>query len=244
MSTTNNHEPILSFKDVTFAYEPHVPATLKDVSFELPKDSFTVIVGPSGSGKSTILRLVTGLDKAQKGSVQNTARTRMIFQGGALLPWETTLNNVKVGFTGRKMSEAQKTHDAMAALTELGIDTLGDSYPRHLSGGQRQRVGIARALVSSPELLLLDEPFSALDIETSKRLSDEVLRIHSEQHITMLMVSHSVEDAVMLADRILVFKDGHIAEEIPVSLPRPRTITDPEVQAIIKHVQGTIPSSG
>jgi ABC-type nitrate/sulfonate/bicarbonate transport system ATPase subunit len=241
---SNDHEPILSFKDVTFAYEPHLPATLKDVSFELPKNSFTVIVGPSGSGKSTILRLVTGLDKAQKGSVHNDARTRMIFQGGALLPWESALNNTKVGFTGRKMSDAQQTHDAMTALKELGIDTLADSYPRHLSGGQRQRVGIARALVSSPELLLLDEPFSALDIETAKRLSDEVLRIHTEQNITMLMVSHSVEDAVLLADKILVFKDGHIAEEIPVSLPRPRLATDPEVLNIIKHVQSTIPSSG
>jgi ABC-type nitrate/sulfonate/bicarbonate transport system ATPase subunit len=239
-----SNEPILSFKDVNFAYEPHLPAVLRDVSFDLPKGSFTVIVGPSGSGKSTILRLTTGLDKAQKGSVQNAARTRMIFQGGALLPWETTLNNVKVGFTGRKMSDAQQNHDAMAALKELGIDALADSYPRHLSGGQRQRVGIARALVSSPELLLLDEPFSALDIETTKRLSDEVLRIHTEQNITMLMVSHSVEDAVMLADRILVFKDGHIAEEVPVSLPRPRSVTDPEVQAIIKRVQSTIPSSG
>ncbi len=236
--------PVLSFSDVGFSYEPHVPPILKNVSFNLSPGSFTVVVGPSGSGKSTILRLITGLDTAQKGHIQNTARTRMIFQGGALLPWETVLNNVKIGFTGRTLTEAQKDHEARKTLTELGIQSRSDSYPRHLSGGQRQRVGIARALVSAPELLLLDEPFSALDTETTKRLSDEILRIHEEQKITMLMISHNIENAVMLADRILVFSDGCITEDISVSLPRPREITDPEVQSIIKHVQKSIPSDG
>lgn len=240
----NSRNPILSFNDVHFSYEPHGPETIHGVSFELPRNSFTVIVGPSGSGKSTILRLVTGLDVPEKGHIENQARTRMIFQGGALLPWQTVLENVEVGFTGRTISEAQKNHDAMAALKELGIDTLADQFPRHLSGGQRQRVGIARALVSNPELLLLDEPFSALDIETTKRLSDEILRIHSEQSMTMLMVSHSVEDAVLLADTILVFKDGVITEKISVPTARPRRRDDPEVLDLIKKVQSFIPSIG
>ncbi|CAN5745151.1 ABC transporter ATP-binding protein [soil metagenome] len=235
---------MLSFKNVSFSYEPNLPEILHNVSFDLAPGSFTVIVGPSGSGKSTILRLVTGLDKAQQGSVTNTARTRMIFQGGALFPWETVLDNVKVGLTGRTLVPSAQEAEAMAALKELGIEQLRDSYPRHISGGQRQRVGIARALVSAPELLLLDEPFSALDIETSEHLSEEVLRIHDSQNITMLMVSHSIEDAVMLADTILVFRDGIIAETIHVSVPRPRRRDDTHVQEIIKKVQAAIPSNG
>jgi NitT/TauT family transport system ATP-binding protein len=239
-----NNMNILSFKNVSFSYEPNLPEILHDVSFELPIGSFTVIVGPSGSGKSTILRLVTGLDKPVQGSVENTARTRMIFQGGALLPWETVLENVKIGLTGRKLTDAAQEKEALAALKELGIEELKDSYPRHISGGQRQRVGIARALVSAPELLLLDEPFSALDIETSERLSEEVLRIHEAQKITMLMVSHSIEDAVRLADTVFVFRDGSIAETIHIPIPRPRRHDDPQVQEIIKKVQAAIPSNG
>ncbi len=240
----NDSTPILSFKNVSFAYEPHIPLTICDVSFTLERGSFTVIVGPSGSGKSTLLRLATGLDHAQEGAVTNAARTRMIFQGGALLPWETVLENVKAGFTGRVMTDAAQQKEGLAALRELGIEELKDSYPRHISGGQKQRVGIARALVSNPELLLLDEPFSALDVETAGRLATEVLAIHEKQDMTMLMVSHSVEDAVMLADTILVFKDGAITEEIKVPSPRPRKRDDPQIQAIMQKVQAAIPTTG
>ena len=244
----NTQQGTIVFDHVSFAYEPHQADVVRDISLSIPRGSFMVIVGPSGGGKSTLLRLIARLDHPQKGSVTNPLRTRMIFQGGALLPWETVLENVLIGLidapAGQKLSRKQKEERARAALTDLGIEDLVDQYPRHLSGGQRQRVGIARALVSAPELMLLDEPFSALDIETTERLSAEVLRIWQEQHMTMIMVSHSVEDAVMLADRILVFKDNHIGENVTVSVPRPRHHDDPQVAALVKRVQGMIPGSG
>lgn len=236
-------KPLVSFTDVSFSYEPHLPPVFEHTSFTLPEGSFTVMVGPSGCGKSTLLRLCSHLDTPQKGKVENTARTRMIFQSAGLLPWYTARENVEIGLSGMNLSPEVKKRKALEALTELGIEALESSYPRHLSGGQRQRVGIARALVSSPELLLLDEPFSALDIETTRKLSAEVLRIHKEKNMTMLMVSHSIEDAVLLADTILVVADKHIKETISVPLPYPRSVDDKEVQVLIQQVRNTLPST-
>ena len=233
---------LVAFDQVTFAYEQHLPPVFVDVSLMVAPESFTVIVGPSGSGKSTLLRLCSFLDLPQSGHIKNEARTRMIFQGAALLPWYTTLQNVLIGMTGMLLGAPAKERRARTALSELGIDTLADSFPRHLSGGQRQRVGIARALVSEPELLLLDEPFSALDIETTRKLSEEILRIHKEKHMTMIMVSHSIEDAVLLADTILVVAENHVKEKVSVTLPYPRSQDDPKVRAYIEHVRGALPS--
>ncbi len=226
---------------MSFAYEPHLPDVLHDVSFTLPAHSFTAIVGPSGSGKSTVLRLAIGLDTPRAGKVDARARTRMVFQNGALLPWRTAKDNVLIGLTGARHSPAQKEKLARAALTDLGIEDYADQYPRDLSGGQRQRVGIARALVAEPEFLLLDEPFSALDVETTERLSQEILGIFAKGDISMLLVSHSIEDAVLLADRILVCDGGGITHEVPVALPRPRLRTDAAVMKLVEEVKGLIP---
>jgi NitT/TauT family transport system ATP-binding protein len=235
--------PLVTFSKVSFAYEAHLPQVFENVSFSVPTDSFTVLVGPSGCGKSTLLRLASFLDIPQTGVVSNSARTRMVFQGAALLPWYTARENVEIGLTGMNLSSEGKKKKALEALAELGIESLADAYPRHLSGGQRQRVGIARALVSEPEVLLLDEPFSALDIETTRTLSAEVLRIHKDKHMTMIMVSHSIEDAVLLADTILVVSDKHITETIPASLPHPRQVDDTEVHALIQRVRNALPVS-
>lgn len=233
-------EPILTFEKVKFAYDKTLPEVIHDVSFTLMPGSFTVIVGPSGSGKSTLLRLAIGLDSATSGTVANSARTRMIFQSGALLPWNTVLENVLIGFTGSDVPQKRQLTDARNTLSMLGIEHLATIYPRNLSGGQRQRVGIARALVSAPELMLLDEPFSALDIDTADRLAGDLLAIHAKG-MTMLMVSHSIEDAVMLADTILVFKDGIIADTVHVALGRPRKRTDHDVLALVDKVKAMVP---
>lgn len=233
--------PILTFDHVHFAYDHTSPVIVSDVSFSLPQGSITVIVGPSGSGKSTLLRLAIGLASASRGTVSLSARTRMIFQSGALLPWETVLENVCIGFKGLVTSEKDRTTRALAALEELGIKQHANNFPRMLSGGQRQRVGIARALVSEPELLLLDEPFSALDVETADNLLTELLAIREKTGMTMLMVSHSIEDAVLLADTILVFKDTKIAHTVPVSLPRPRAREDASVRVLITKVKAMVP---
>ena len=232
--------PILSFNDVSFAYDRSLPTVLHDVSFSLKPRSFTAIVGPSGGGKSTLLRLAIGLDRPTRGTVVNAARTRMVFQSGALLPWLTALENVKLAFADQPKGEAAENREAHAALAELGIREFADAYQRNLSGGQRQRVGIARALVAAPELMLLDEPFSALDTETTARLVEEVERLYREKNMTFLMVSHSIEDAVILADEILVVGNGGIAGTVAVEIPRPRRRDDPMALRLAAHAKDLI----
>jgi NitT/TauT family transport system ATP-binding protein len=232
---------ILSFENVSFSYEPHLPLIMRNVSFDLAPKTFTAIVGPSGGGKSTLLNLTVGLQKPISGVVTNNARTRMIFQNAALLPWRTVKENVHLGFSGTKGSKKEHEKRIHEELANLGLADFANVYPRDLSGGQRQRVGIARALVSDPELLLLDEPFSALDVETTEHLSLELLDIFTNRNITMLMVSHNIEDAVMLADEIFVFSGGVISHRVPISLPRPRNRESQAVEHLVKRVKGFIP---
>jgi NitT/TauT family transport system ATP-binding protein len=165
----------------------------------------------------------------------------MIFQDAALLPWRTVHDNVHLGFSGTTGSKHEHAKRIHTELENLGLTDFANVYPRDLSGGQRQRVGIARALVSDPELLLLDEPFSALDVETTEHLSKELLQIFAERDITMLMVSHSIEDAVLLADEILVFSGGTISHKISIDLPRPRNREDVHIEHLVKEVKKLIP---
>lgn len=233
--------PVLAFDRVCFSYDDRPAAILRDVSFSLPQKSFTAIVGPSGSGKTTLLTLAAGLAEPRKGSVLRTGRIRMVFQTGGLLPWRTVSENVHLGFRGLPITHRERDKELKAVLADLGITDLADAYPRDLSGGQRQRVGIARALVSRPDLLLLDEPFSALDAETTAHLREVVERLHEEKGIAMLMVSHSIEDAVLLADRILVVAGGGIKHDTNVLAPRPR---DPEVvRPTIERIRALLPSA-
>ncbi len=241
MPNSLHSKAVVSFEKVSFAYDAHGPLIMRDVSFDLAPRTFTAIVGPSGGGKSTLLNLSVGLQKPMSGTVTNKARTRMIFQNAALLPWRTVKENVHLGFSGTpgsKKEHMKRIHDELA---NLGLAEFADVYPRDLSGGQRQRVGIARALVSDPELLLLDEPFSALDIETTEHLSLELLDIFAKRNIAMLMVSHNIEDAVMLADEIFVFSGGVISHRVPIALPRPRARESQHVDHLVKQVKGYIP---
>lgn len=231
---------MVAFDNVSFRYAPHTPQILRDVSFDLPERSFTAIVGPSGGGKSTVLRLIAGLSEPTSGSVKNRAKTRVVFQNAALLPWRTVLGNVELGFTGLGLTSTEEKKRALAELSELGIRDFAKQYPRDLSGGQRQRVGIARALVSEPELLLLDEPFSALDIETIRKLSEELMQIYEDRCITMLMVSHSIEDAVLLADEVLVCAESRLKHRIKIDLPRPRRLSDPHVEKLVHEIRTVI----
>lgn len=233
---------ILSFERVSFRYEQNLPAVLENITFSLPEAGFIVVVGPSGEGKSTILRLGIGLEKPLLGRVVNTAKTRMVFQNGALLPWRTVLDNVRLGFNGLGLAAHEEKKRALAELAELGIKEFANAHPRELSGGQRQRVGIARALVSEPDLLFLDEPFSALDVETAERLSREILAIHASRGIAMLMVSHSIEDAVMMADEVIVCAGGTLAKRISIKLPRPRNREDAKIKKLIHEVHTAIPN--
>jgi ABC-type nitrate/sulfonate/bicarbonate transport system ATPase subunit len=242
MSDAESLHSVLAFDHVTFGYGVSLPLILNDVTFSIVPGTLTALVGQSGSGKSTILRLAAGLDHASIGTVSRPHKTRMVFQNGALLPWRTALENVRIGLSGLGHTPAEEIRIAHTALITLGIGEFASSYPRDLSGGQRQRVGIARALVSRPDLLLLDEPFSALDAETSAQLGQELLKILSEQKITMVMISHSIEDAVLLADTVYVCTNGVLSKAIAIELPQPRVATDSRIHAMVEKIKKMLPS--
>jgi NitT/TauT family transport system ATP-binding protein len=192
---------------------------LDDISLQVRSGEFVAILGPSGSGKSTLLRILGGLIRASGGSVRyrgeevtgpNT-NLALIFQTFALFPWLTVLENVELGLEAQtNVTRTQKTKRALAAIDTIGLDGFEDAYPKELSGGMRQRVGFARALVVQPELLFMDEPFSALDVLTAENLRNELMRLWREGRIptkAILLITHSIEEAVFMADRIVVM--GH-----------------------------------
>jgi sulfonate transport system ATP-binding protein len=173
-----------------------------------------VLLGPSGCGKSTLLRLLAGLDRPDGGVVEVPARRAVVFQADRLLPWQRVLSNVTLGLRGPDAEQR-----ARAALAETGLAGRERAWPKELSGGEAQRVALARALVSEPELVLLDEPFAALDAITRLRMHDLVRALRTRHDATMLLVTHDVDEAIALADRIVVMRDGRIGNEHRIDLP-------------------------
>lgn len=236
----NNLENLILAKNVgqNFEIEGVKQHVLSDINFKVKKGEFVCIVGPSGCGKSTLLRIVSGLVKPTSGEINlESKKLAMVFQNFALFPWLTVEENVAFGLKmlGSKKSEAEKI--VKEQIAAMGLSGVEEKHPKELSGGMRQRVGIARALAINPEVLLLDEPFSALDIFTAKKLRADLLAIWKERKLTILMVSHLVEEAVELADRILVMSanPGKIKETINVDLGRPRNTRSEE---FYQHVDG------
>ncbi|SIT50499.1 Aliphatic sulfonates import ATP-binding protein SsuB 1 [Paraburkholderia piptadeniae] len=197
-------------------------AVLADFDLSIERGSFVSIVGRSGCGKSTLLRLIAGLEAPSAGTLDKRADgsrpfdTRIMFQDARLLPWKTVLQNVMLG-VGRSSRD-----DARAVLAEVGLLERANEWPAQLSGGQRQRVALARALVHRPQLLLLDEPLGALDALTRIEMHALIERLWREHRFTALLVTHDVQEAVALGDRILLIEDGRIALDQPVPLARPR----------------------
>lgn len=240
MNHTDKQTFIATLDHASFRYGPRLPQVLLDVSFALPSHSITVIVGPSGCGKTTALRLVAGLERATEGAVVAPDSVSMVFQNGALLPWRTSLENVLMGLERSDLSTHEKRTRSLHALAALEMLEQKDAYPRDLSGGQRQRVGIARAIVSNPTLLLLDEPFSALDAETTTHLRKTLLALYEERQMTILMVSHSIEDAVLLADEVLLFGGGVLKHSVNVDIPRPRDPLNDAVEEKEHHLRSLL----
>jgi len=230
---------MIEIKNLTFAYEKETP-TLKDVSLSIAPDTFTVLVGASGSGKTTLLRLVAGLLQAHMGTVHVKGKVAVVFQNGALLPWRTARENVALPLEALDEHEKEIEKNTRIALSQVGLLELADKYPRELSGGERQRVGIARALAVKPDILLLDEPFSALDINTAERLRTDLLNIWKELKLTVLMISHSVEEAAELAQTVYAIKDGKLKEAIHVNLPYPRDIASPLYIEAVKKISSSL----
>jgi NitT/TauT family transport system ATP-binding protein len=227
----------------------HVRPVLDTVDFTLREGEIVALLGQSGSGKSTLLRIMAGLIGADKGRVRyrgqplfGPARAiSMVFQSFALFPWLTVQQNVELGLEARGMAPAQRAAKAQSAIELIGLAGFEGALPRELSGGMRQRVGIARALVTEPDVLLMDEAFSALDVLTGERLREDILDLWRSGTMptkAMLVVSHNIEEAVLMADRVLIFASdpGRIRCQLSVQLPRPRDPDSPDVRALIDEV--------
>ncbi len=228
---------------------------LDDVNFTLRTGEIVACLGKSGSGKSTFLRILAGLLPSTAGRVTYkgipingpASGVGMVFQSFALFPWLTVLGNVELGLEALRVPMAERRKRALAAIDLIGLDGFESAYPKELSGGMRQRVGFARALVINPEILLLDEPFSALDVLTAETLRGDLTDLWHEQRIptkSILLVSHNIEEAVEMADRIIIFSSnpGRIQVEIPVNLPRPRDWNSAEFRKIVDDVYGHLTS--
>jgi NitT/TauT family transport system ATP-binding protein len=217
---------------VTYPAGRRQVTALQDFSLEVRAGEFCCIVGPSGCGKSTFLRVLAGLVPYNAGQVEirreDTARplTAMVFQEHALLPWRTVLDNVAFGPENRGIPRAERYRHAREILTKMGLSGFEHAYPHQLSGGMKQRVGIARALANDPEVLLMDEPFAALDAQTRNLMQEELLRIWAQFSKTVIYVTHAIEEAVLLGDRVVVMtaRPGRVKAVVPVGLERPRTL--------------------
>lgn len=222
---------------------------LEGVNFTLTEGEIVAILGKSGSGKSTFLRILAGLVAPSQGRVEYRGEmvtepvrgVAMVFQSFALFPWLTVLGNVELGLEAQGVGAAERRRQAVEAIDLIGLDGFENAYPKELSGGMRQRVGFARALVVNPDILLLDEPFSALDVLTAETLRADLLDLWSENRIPtkgIIFVSHNIEEAVEVADRILIFSSdpGRISAEIQVTMPRPRAWDSPMFRQIVDQV--------
>ena len=246
------NKPFLHIRNLSASFRGYLGdlSALNDVSFEVARGEFVCLIGPSGCGKSTLLRIAAGLLAPSRGEIllESQAvrapqkRVGLVFQQPALLPWRTVQDNIALPLEMMQLSAADiqaRTADLLALVGLVGFE---QEYPIHLSGGMAQRTTLARALAQNPEVLLLDEPFGALDALTRERMAAELLRIWERNQRTVLMVTHSVEEAALLADRVVVLsaRPGHVVEIIEVTLPRPRSpalLATPELQRIAGHLR-------
>jgi len=219
---------------------------VEDVSFTVREGEFVCLLGPSGCGKTTLLRMIGGLEQPTSGQILLDDKplapwkvgVGFVFQEYGLFPWRTVLKNVEFGLEIQGVEKEQRRRIAKKYIELVGLSKFESNYPGELSGGMKQRVGIARALAIDPKLLLMDEPFGALDAQTRNILQVELMRIWTEEHKTALYVTHSVDEAIFLADRVLVFTaaPARIKGEFSVELPRPRDRTSPEANKLRKDI--------
>lgn len=246
--------PLIQLSAVAKRFSPDEAPVLAGLDLAIPAGQFVSILGPSGCGKSTLLRLLSGLDQPCEGRIEVSGRApgegddlAYVFQDPTLLPWLTVGANVETLLRLRRVPAAERSRRRDAALALVGLSAKTRAHPRQLSGGQRMRVSLARALATEPRVMLLDEPFAALDEMTRDRLGEELRAIHARQGWTALFVTHSVAEAVFLSDRVVILSahPGRVAHDIVVDLPYPRnhdTRRSPECLRLVAEVSARLRS--
>lgn len=229
-----------------FGEGPAAVTALDGIDLAVPEGQFACILGPSGCGKSTLLFIVAGLEKATSGTVTVDGRAvtdpgrdrGMLFQQFALFPWRTARKNIEFGLELQKLDKATRWEKTRHWLAIMNLQDFADMYPHQLSGGMQQRIAIARLLINDPEILLMDEPFAALDAQTRTLLGEELVRVWQQSRRTVLFVTHSVDEAIFLADRLLVMtrRPGRFKADLRIDLPRPRDPASDEFNAIRREV--------
>jgi len=246
--------PLVTVRNCRQAYHKDASTdliVLDDVNLTLQSGEIVGLLGRSGSGKSTLLRIVSGLLKPTSGEVKwrgqpltgPAAGVAMVFQSFALFPWLTVQENVEIGLEAQGVKKAEREERTESAIDLIGLGGYDTAYPKELSGGMRQRVGLARALVVHPDLLLMDEPFSALDVLTAETLRTDLIDLWMNKKLpvkSILMVTHNIEEAVLMCDRVLVFSSnpGRVAQELKVPFPHPRNRYDPAFRQMVDDIYG------
>jgi NitT/TauT family transport system ATP-binding protein len=246
-----NRDPSIRIRNLTKTFGDFV--ALDDVSLDIGRGEFFVVVGPSGCGKTTLLRILAGLETPSSGTIDvhrpaesDRPVNSMVFQGDSIFPWMTVWDNAAYGLRMRNAPRSKIKEVVGHYLDRTGLSKFADRYPHQLSGGMRQRVSIARAFANDPEILLMDEPFSALDAQNKLLLQEELLRIWEEHKKTVLFITHSVDEAVILGDRIMIMtaQPGRVKTLVPVGLARPRNVLElqkePEFGSLVHHIWSSL----
>ena len=244
---------ILKIEDVEKRYETdkgEPVLAIRGISLAVDTNSFVSIVGPSGCGKSTLLRIIAGLETLTSGAIHYRGKPlhgyqpgiSMVFQDYSLFPWRNVLDNVTFGLEFARMGRRERQEKGIHYLKMVGLERFSKAFPHELSGGMRQRVALVRSLVNEPDLLLMDEPFGALDAHTRILLQNELLRIWEQDKKTIVFVTHSVDEAVYLSDKIVVLTrlPGKIKTVVPVDIPRPRDRANPEYAKLVARLIGNL----
>lgn len=246
--TTPPVQPLVEFRNIQkhFVVNQKPVQVIENFNLEILEGEFIAIVGSSGCGKSTLLRLLAGLDRDFQGQIQIEGQAirgigndrAVVFQEHRLFPWLTVTQNIELGLINEKLSSQDKRQRIDKAIDLIGLHGFEKAYPHQLSGGMSQRVAIARSLVTQPRIFLLDEPFGALDALTRHQMQNELLRIQAQEKITTILITHDVEEAVTLADRVVILKPkpGRIEHIVAVDLPRPRNRSSFELHQLKEQV--------
>ncbi|MDQ5957174.1 MAG: NitT/TauT family transport system ATP-binding protein [Patescibacteria group bacterium] len=237
---------MIKIENITKKYELNGPTVLDNITLDIIPESINILIGSSGCGKTTILKILSGLEGYNEGTLVVDGGVGFVFQNGAILPWLSVYDNVKLALLHSKDTEEAKNKKIMKALEEASIEKFKDNLPRDLSGGQRQRVGIARALVINSDILLLDEPFAALDIATTYHLYNDILNIwqnnldKSGKRKTIIMISHSIEEAVTLGQKIFLIDKGTLRNTFSNTMSYPRNIKEENFVDLVESIKQEI----